>query len=282
MAERVGEEAHDAAGPGAAAPGPRSGGHRDAGATAGSGPAPVVLLHGVGLDRTVWADVEERLTGREVLALDLPGHGAQPPLTSPVTLQDLADDVVGRLPEGPVHLVGFSLGALIAQRIAAAAPERVLSLTCVSAVCSRTPEEAEAVRGRLETARSDFRASMERAVDRWFPGDVAGNRERRDRTREVLLANDVESYLHAYAVFAVGDREVAPELPRITAPTLAITGELDPGSTPEMTDRLADSIGGARRRVVPGVRHMLPVEAPDALVGELTELITEAEGARHD
>jgi (E)-2-((N-methylformamido)methylene)succinate hydrolase len=244
--------------------------------------APVVLLHGVGLDRTVWAEVQERLADRRTLALDLPGHGAQPPLTAPVTLEDLAEDVLDRMPEGRVHLVGFSLGALIAQWIAARHPDRVLSLTCVSAVCSRTPEEAEAVRGRLETARADFATSMERAVDRWFPDDVPGNRERRDRTREVLLANDVGSYLHAYAVFASGDREVAPELHRIAVPTLAITGELDPGSTPEMTDRLADSIEGARRRVVPGVRHMLPVEAPDALAEELTELINAAEGVRHD
>ncbi|MFI8597287.1 alpha/beta fold hydrolase [Rothia koreensis] len=243
--------------------------------------APVVLLHGVGLDRTVWSDVEELLTDRRTVALDLPGHGSRPPLTQPVSLTDMAEDVLARMPTGRVHLVGFSLGALIAQTIAARHPERVESLACVSSVCSRSPEEADAVRARLAAARQDFRASMHQALDRWFPGRDDVSLERRDKTAEVLMANDVESYLHAYAVFASGDREVLPELPSISAPTTAVTGELDTGSTPEMVDRLAGFVPDLRRRVVPGVRHMLPVEAPGELVAELNELITESEGAHH-
>ncbi|MBR7502557.1 aldehyde dehydrogenase family protein, partial [Mycobacterium tuberculosis] len=72
---------------------------------------PVALLHGVGLDRTVWARVEA-LLGRRTMALDLPGHGAQPPLTAPTTLAEMAADVALRLPPGPIHLVGFSLGVV--------------------------------------------------------------------------------------------------------------------------------------------------------------------------
>lgn len=241
----------------------------------------VVLLHGVGLDRTVWSAVEEQMGRRPTLALDLPGHGAQPPLRSSMTLAELADDVLERMPDEPVHLVGFSLGALIAQLIAARDPERLVTLTCVSAVCSRTQGEAAAVQNRLTTARNDFRASMEQAVQRWFPGNTEISSLRRDRTFKVLMANDVESYLHAYAVFAGGDRSVAPELPKITVPTLAITGELDTGSTPEMTNRLAEVVPDARRRIVAGVRHMLPAEAPEELVAELNDFINEAEGAHH-
>ncbi|WP_129659720.1 alpha/beta fold hydrolase [Rothia uropygialis] len=241
----------------------------------------VVLLHGVGLDRTVWSAVEEQMGRRPTLSLDLPGHGAQPPLKSPTTLAELADDVLKRMPEEPVHLVGFSLGALIAQLIAARDPERLVTLTCVSAVCFRTQEESTAVQKRLTTARKDFRASMEQAVHRWFPGNTEVSSLHRDRTYKVLMANDVESYLHAYAVFAGGDQSVAPKLPKITVPTLAITGELDTGSTPEMTNRLAEVIPDARRRIVAGVRHMLPAEAPGELVAELNEFINEAEGAHH-
>ncbi|SIG55779.1 3-oxoadipate enol-lactonase [Mycobacteroides abscessus subsp. abscessus] len=237
---------------------------------------PVVLLHGVGLDRTVWARVEALLC-RRTMALDLPGHGAQPPLTAPTTLAEMAADVALRLPPGPVHLVGFSLGALIAQKLAVTQPGRVRSLTCVSSVCARTEEESDAVRQRLVGAREDFAGSMERALDRWFPtGEDADSEQWRAETREVLLRNDPESYGHAYTVFATGDRDIEPELSGIAVPTLAITGELDPGSTPEMSFRLRDRIAGTEVDIVPGARHMLPVTNPHELVDRLGALIDKA------
>jgi pimeloyl-ACP methyl ester carboxylesterase len=220
------------------------------------------------------------LAGREVIALDLPGHGGQPPLRRPVTLADMADDVARRLPPR-AHLVGFSLGALVAQELAARAPERVLSLVCVSSVCDRTEAEADAVARRLETARGDFAASAEAAVERWFPEADRVPRDLVDRVRSVLLANDRESYLHAYQVFATGDRDALRSLPLITAPTLAVTGSEDPGSTPDMTMRLARLAPGARALVVEGARHMLPVEQPERLARLIAEFVEEAERKIH-
>lgn len=246
--------------------------------------APVVLLHGVGLDSSMWdtliADGALWLAGREVTALDLPGHGGQPPLHAPTTLAKMADDVARRLPPR-AHLVGFSLGALIAQELAARAPERVLSLVCVSSVCDRTEAEADAVARRLETARGDFAASAEAAVERWFPepGRVAPHLV--EQVREVLLANDRESYLYAYEVFATGDRDAARALPLITAPALAVTGSDDPGSTPEMTLRLGRLVPGARTLIVDGARHMLPLEQPKQLARLIAEFADEAERKMH-
>lgn len=248
---------------------------------------PVVLLHGVGLDRTMWGPVLELLQGadRPAVALDLPGHGAQPPLRGPTDLTELAEDVTGRLPAGAVHLVGFSLGALVAQRIAVTHPDRVATLTCVNAVCQRTEDEAAAVRQRLQTAGEDFTAGVERALQRWYPPESAVSDTQREAIRATLLANDRQSYLHAYAVFATGDQDIAPDLHRIHTPTLAITGELDPGSTPEMTYRLAAAIPGARAVIVPGTRHMLPIERPEVLVEYLQHHLATSEqhpqGAHH-
>lgn len=241
--------------------------------------APIVLLHGVGLDRAMWGPLLTELDGTVVDAIDLPGHGSRPVLREPQSLASLAADVAERLPRTPVHLVGFSLGALIAQYIARHLPDRIMTLTAVSSVCHRTAEEEAAVENRLATARDGFAGSVNAALDRWFPAEqttVAA--ETIADVRRVLERNDVESYLHCYAVFATGDREIAPELGRITQPTLAITGELDPGSTPEMSRRLASEIPGGRVHVVPGARHMLPVEAAPALATELTAFIDEWEG----
>lgn len=241
---------------------------------------PVVLLHGVGLDRSMWRSVID-LLDRPVLALDLLGHGERPPLREPTTLTALANDVLPRLPPGRCHLVGFSLGALVAQHIGRFSPERVATLTCVSSVCQRAPDERAAVLDRLESAKTDFGGTIERSLERWFADDVVPSSVV-EETRRVLERNAVDSFIHAYEVFATGDRELADELGRIAAPTLAITGELDPGSTPTMTRRLAAAVPGARERIVAGARHMLPVQAPEALVDELTHLINHAEGEGDD
>lgn len=234
----------------------------------------VVLLHGVGLDHTMWQPVVALLENEfEVRTPDLLGHGTNRPAPTGTTLGDLADDVAAALPAG-AHLVGFSLGALVAQHVARYRPELVASLTSVNSVCRRTEAERAAVLGRLATAGTDFAAGVEASLQRWYDG-TGVDPALVDRTRATLLANDVESYLSCYRVFATGDAEIGPELPRITTPALAITGELDPGSTPDMTRRLAEALPNCRAVVVPGARHMLPVQMPREFVTPLTTFIRE-------
>lgn len=223
----------------------------------------LVLLHGVGLDHTMWEPVIDLVADRyDVVAPDLPGHGARPPAPERTTLADLAAGVVDEIPAG-THVVGFSLGALVAQHLALHRPGVVASLVAASSVCRRTPAEREAVLGRLHLAEDDFAASAEASIRRWYD-DTGVDQRWVDRTRATLLGNDRASFLACYRVFATGDADVAPDLGRITVPTLAITGELDPGSTPEMSRRLAKAVPGCEVVVVPGARHMLPVQDPQA------------------
>jgi pimeloyl-ACP methyl ester carboxylesterase len=232
----------------------------------------LVLLHGVGLDHTVWDRVAPLLEATyDVRCPDLPGHGAGVRVPSDVNLRGLTDLVSPDVPDG-AHVVGFSLGSLIAQDLAARRTGRVASLVCVSSVCRRTPEEREAVLSRLSAARSDHAGSVAASIDRWYAGtDVpAGTVE---RTREVLLANDLEQYLACYRVFATGDVEVYPVLAAIDAPCLAVTGSDDPGSTPGMSRRLAAVVPDCRVEIVPGARHMLPVQCPEVLAQLIHEFI---------
>ncbi|MGY4745797.1 alpha/beta fold hydrolase, partial [Streptomyces sp. ATMOS53] len=94
------------------------------------------------------------------------------------------------------------------------------------------------------------------------------------------LKNDRTSYLACYDVFATADAGLWPRLPDITAPTLAVTGEDDPGSTPAMSRLLADRIPGARAMIMPGTRHLLPLERPKELIEAILHH-TEAMTAPH-
>lgn len=235
----------------------------------------VVLLHGVGLDRSVWEPLTELIGEQhDVVALDLPGHGGRPPVSAGITLRDLADGVAESIPIGS-HVVGFSLGALVAQHLAVKRPELVRTLTCVSSVCDRTPDERAAVLARLKAAEAALDASSEASIQRWYDGtDVPESIIA--HTREVLLANDEESFLACYRVFATADAEIARHLGSIAVPTLAITGAEDPGSTPEMSRRLAAAVPEGSVVIVPDARHMLPVQDPAALAAHLTAFIGES------
>ncbi|MDL9945127.1 alpha/beta fold hydrolase [Gordonia sp. ABSL11-1] len=234
----------------------------------------IVLLHGVGLDHTMWDPVARLLDGEfDVVTPDLPGHGVHPPAAAGTTLADLADGVLPEIPSGS-HLVGFSLGALVAQHIARFHPDAVSSVTSVSSVCRRTDDERAAVLARLHTAEQDIGAATDASLQRWYQGtDVPA--ELISQTRSVLESTDPTSFRNCYRVFATGDADIGPELGEIAVPALAITGENDPGSTPEMTHRLAHAIPGCREVVVAGARHMMPVERPREFVDHLTAFIGE-------
>lgn len=237
--------------------------------------ARVVLLHGVGLDRHVWDPLIERLDPQrfDVHAVDLLGHGQSAPAPQDITLAELAEAVVPVLEPG-AHLVGFSLGALVAQHLAIHRPELVATLSCVSCVCERTPVERKAVLARLDAAQADFAGGVSASLRRWY-GGTGVSEAVVDQTRHTLLANDVDSYLHCYRVFATADAHVAPQLPAITAPTLAITGSDDPGSTPAMSHRLGAAIPHCRVVVLQDTRHMLPVQRPAELASALTQHIAQ-------
>jgi len=237
---------------------------------------PLVLLHGVGLDSTMWELLSSQLRKagqNEIIALDLPGHGKNPPLREPQDLNSLAEEVVRQMPT-KCNLLGFSLGALIAQAIAVSYPGRIGRLICASSVCRRTEDERAAVRARLEAAAWDTASSSAASIERWFPsGTTTVPKKTIEQIRTVLMRNDSESFLHAYRVFAFGDAEIADHLTRIEAETLAITGELDPGSTPAMTERLADAVSHCQSAVIAGARHMLPVEEPQEMARKIIEFL---------
>ena len=229
---------------------------------------PLVLLHGVGLDHTLWDDLAPQLEHDfDVLRYDLLGHGKAPALRGTADIHDFIAQLDGELDRAgwaDAHVLGYSMGGLIAGAYAAARPARVRRLTLLSTVFRRTAEESAAVQGRLAAAATqDPHAAAQVSLARWFTPDFQVTRpERVDRVGRRLLENDRASFLSAYALFAGGDRILAEAAPRITCPVLVMTGADDVGSNPRMTRELAQALPDGRAHIVPGQRHMLPVEQP--------------------
>lgn len=116
---------------------------------AGAG-APVLFIHGVGMDAAIWQPQIAAMQGRfEVIAIDMLGHGASPLSPENAGLSDFADQAIRLLDHlglDRVAVVGHSMGALVAQELALRAPSRVNSIVCLNAVFRRPPELAQAVR----------------------------------------------------------------------------------------------------------------------------------------
>ena len=236
------------------------------GETYGEGPVRVVWLHGWarrGQDFSAAAS-ELALAGISSVALDLPGFGASPvPLVAggARTYAELVAPVLREISEQPLVLVGHSLGGRIAPVVAANYPEVVKSLVlCGAPLVGQThvapPWSYRALRWmhghslvgdrRMEAARQRFGSSDYR--------NATGS------LRRVLVAMVNESY--------------EDELVRVMVPVSLLWGARDEVVPLDVAQRAMALIAGAHSlRVVEGVGHLLPTEAPHELVVSVREAL---------
>ncbi|MEP7172344.1 MAG: alpha/beta hydrolase [Aestuariivirga sp.] len=234
----------------------------------GSGP-PMVLLHGVGLNQSIWTGQVKALESDfQVITYDLLGHGRSAPARSNAPLADWVDQLKGVVRDMVLEkfmLVGFSFGGLIAQAYAAQHSHMIDKLVLMSTVYDRNEAERASVLSRLDLVKRDGpQATIPAALSRWFSPEFAGNRPEIMKQYEVILrGNSAASFLSAYECFAMADRELVGALAAFNRPALVMTGELDTGSTPAMARKLAGMIPEAGCSIIAGGRHMMPVEMPD-------------------
>lgn len=240
---------------------------------------PVMLIHGVGADGTSWDQIAAALASEfRVLRLDLRGHGYSGHIEGALTLDDFVQDVVDVMdacPAPAAHIVGFSLGGMIAQDIALQHVRRVHRLVLLSAVAGRTAEERERVRTRLAILQDQGIAAIAGAAqERWFtPGFIARHPDLVARRMGQLRANHAPSYAAAYTVFSTSD--LGERLHAIRAPTLIATGEDDIGSNTRMARFMHTQIEGSRLEILPNLRHSILVEAPQLVTRLVRDFLRE-------
>lgn len=241
--------------------------------------SPVVLIHGVGLDHTMWDLVVARLsTEFRVLRYDIVGHGLTPASADRLTYADFSGqltDVLGAHGIDRIAVVGFSLGALIAQGFTLAHPERVTKLVLLNSACKRNPQQQAGIRSRLEgVIEHGVSSNVEASINRWFTDAYCrAHPEQIDRVAQRIKDNDPAGFIAAYRLFADSGDSFTPRLSEIRVPTLVITGECDVGSTADMSTAIASRIQGSELKIYPRVKHMLPVENADKLSTDLLRFL---------
>ena len=227
----------------------------------GSGPA-VVLVHGLGGTSNSFETLMPALDGFCVLRPDLPGAGRSALRPGRPGLPGLVAAVRECLRAQGVsraHLVGHSMGALICQHLAAAAPELASSLTLFGAILEPSPAARDALAARAREARTAGMAGIAEAVAAGSLAPGAAGGVACAFVRESLLRQSPAGYAaHCEALAAAR----AADHPAIRCPTLLVHGAEDPVAPPAMAKKLRGLIDAARLETLPGAGHWPMLEAP--------------------
>jgi 3-oxoadipate enol-lactonase len=231
--------------------------------------ADLVLIHSLGADMHLWDGVAEAFAPYyRVLRYDVRGHGKTRNAYRPVTIDLMRDDLRDLLDARGIakaHIIGLSMGGMIAQAFAAAYPERVDRLVLLDTAAERDQWMRDAWLQRAATARRDGMAALvEPTVARWFPEAFRSDPRNEPilaRVRATIAAMDAGHYAaagEALAALAVGDR-----LGAIRAPTLVGVGSRDEALPPRFAEAIRDGISGAKLIVWDGVGHAPPLQIPE-------------------
>jgi len=227
--------------------------------THGEGP-PLVLLHGglMTIDLNFGSLLEPLAANRQVIAVELQGHGHTADTDRAMTIEALAADVVGLLDHlglTEVDLFGFSLGGLVAYAIALDSPDRVRKLIVASADAHRPPgrESAPLDDDRMPTP-ADFQA-MRDSYDAVAP-DPAHFDEFAARTSTMV---------HEFAGWT-------DELRSLQAPTMLIFGDRDFSPLADVLE-MFELLPDAQLAVLPGTTHMGVSQRPAELFALITPFL---------
>jgi 3-oxoadipate enol-lactonase len=254
--------------------------------TLGGGSTTVLMLHGIGGGHLAFAPQVETLAaaGYRAVAWDMPGYGHSPPI-EPYTFKGLAQsciDLIDALQCEHVVLVGHSMGGMVAQEVVARRPERVsrLVLCGTSAAFGKRSDgrDTEAWAKQFvsqRTAPLDAGQSMADVASRLVPQMIGpGSLPEGLKLAEHCMASvPAATYRRALDCLVTFDRQA--DLAGIGVPTLLIGGEFDRVAAPAVMKQMAATIPQARYAELPGIGHLMNLEAPEAFDGLLLDFLNQ-------
>ena len=224
---------------------------------------PIIFIHGVGLNHKIWKpqfDVFENT----IVAYDILGHGQTPLESSNLSFDNFSRQLLNLIDElnfKKIHLVGFSIGSLIARNFAENYNNRLESLTLLCSIFKRSKEQQQIVNDRFELSKKS-RSLSKQALKRWFTDEyILQNPKIYEEISSMLNENNMEDFLKIYELFVKHkDNE---KFENIKVKTLIMTGEFDSGSTPEMSKNLSKRIKNSKVKIIKNGKHLCSIECAD-------------------
>ena len=224
---------------------------------------PIVFIHGVGLTKEIWEPQINFFKEYNTLTYDLLGHGKTSLKKSRVSFKDFSDQLLNLINElnfSKIHLVGFSLGALIARHFASEYSGRLSSLIIHGSIYKRTEDQKRVVNNRFEVAKTNRPGSKHSAIRRWLSEDfIKKNPNIYKKIYSNLEKNNPKDFLKCYELF-VNYNDDDSMIKKINVNTLITTGENDVGSTPEMSKNLSKMIQNSKFVEIRKGKHLCSIE----------------------
>ena len=227
---------------------------------------PIVFVHGVGLNKEIWKPQIKFFKEYNTLTYDLLGHGKTPLKKTKVTFNDFSRQLLNLINElkfKKIHLVGFSLGALVARHFASKHNDRLCSLIIHASIYKRTEEQKRVVINRFHVAKHNRSVSKKSSIARWLTEDfISKNPKIYDEIYSILESNNNKNFLKCYELFThyIDDDD---EIKKINVNTLITTGEHDVRSTPEMARNLNKVIKNSKFVEIKKGKHLCSRECAD-------------------
>jgi 3-oxoadipate enol-lactonase len=229
---------------------------------------PVVFVHGIGGNRKNWDDQLAFFASRHrAVALDLRGYGDSDDIEEELDFHDFADDVVrvlDHLELTKVHLVGLSMGGLVAQSVYARQPDRILSLTLAACRPGSAPvfsgEQKEGfIAARLQPLLSGGVAALATSLAPALLGSSVSDAAR-SRIQASLRTLRAEMYVKTLQART----NIAPflDLAEIRVPALVIAAGEDRVAPVAQMKELAAAIPGSEFALIEDSGHLVNIERP--------------------
>jgi 3-oxoadipate enol-lactonase len=244
----------------------------------GQGDVAVLLLHGIGGGRSIWADAASGTAsaiagaGCRAVAVDLPGYGDSAALGPPDmdAMVGAVDALITHLAPPQVVLLGHSMGGMVAQELVArhatSAPQRVhgLVLACTSASFGKPDGDWQARFVAERLAPLDAGRGMAGMAHALVPGLLAPFASDHARQVATALMTRVPEATYRSALVAIAGFDRREALAGLRMPVLCLAGEHDRTAPPEVMQRMASRMRGAEFVCLPGAGHIANVEHPAA------------------
>jgi 3-oxoadipate enol-lactonase len=241
----------------------------------------IVFLHGIGGAARVWASqvASFRLAGFLPLALDLPGYGARASVTA-MAFEDMAADVEKAIAQRGLSrpiLVGHSMGGMLAQTLLRRRPDGYAAavLACTSPAFGNPSGDFQKQFVADRLAPLEAGKSMADLAPRMVDAIMAPHPDPAARALAIETMSAVPTDTYRAAVRCLVGFDGRANLAGLRLPVLCLAGEKDPNAPPQVMERMAAKIPGARYVCLPGVGHLPNLEAPAAFNAAILEFLRE-------
>ena len=218
---------------------------------------PIVFIHGVGLTYEIWQPQLDFFKNYSNLAYDILGHGKSSLKKQNISFDDFSDQLINLIDElnfQKIHLVGFSIGSLIARNFATKFNDRLQSLVLLGSIYKRTEQQQKIVNERFNQAKKELKLSK-LALKRWFTDKyLENNPDTYDKISSILSSNNMSNFIKVYELFV--NHKNDEDFEKIIVNTLITTGENDIGSTIEMSQELNKIIKNSQLKIIKNGKHL--------------------------